>query len=274
MTEQEQQLIRDLFQQLRQLDGQPKDVQADASIRQLAAQAPDAAYWLTQRTLLLEQSLQQAQQQIAQLQDRLTAATGNGTGSGTGSFLSPAPGLDTRFGRNTDAPGTNYAQQRGEAGYASVSAGAAPTASPGWRDRWFGAPRAAAPAMPTTPYASPASAPGGSFLGTAAASVAGVAGGMLLFNGLGHMLGSQQTAGNGWNSNSNANTTDRGSALSTNDNSGLDNLAQQAGRDHVGQPDTSPNTLLDDARADDSGDDGFGSNFSDGGDVFDDDNFA
>ena len=44
MTEQEQQLIRDLFQQLRQLDGQPKDVQADASIRQLAAQAPDAAY--------------------------------------------------------------------------------------------------------------------------------------------------------------------------------------------------------------------------------------
>ncbi|MNT87919.1 hypothetical protein D3C72_2283980 [compost metagenome] len=51
-------------------------------------------------------------------------------------------------------------------------------------------------------------------------------------------------------------------------------MAQQAGRDHVGQPDASPNTLLDDGRVDDSGDDGFGSNFSDGGDIFDDDNFA
>lgn len=261
MTEQEQQLISSLFQQLSQLNGQPKDTQADASIRQWATQTPDAAYWLTQRTLLLQQSLQQAQQQIAQLQGQLSAAAGNGASSGSGSFLSPVPGLGTRFGRGADVP-------------TAGPVGAAPSALPGWRDRRLGAPLAEAPAPPPGAYTSPASNLGSSFLGSAAAAAAGVAGGMLLFNGLGHLLGGQQTAGNGWNKDSNANTTDHGNALPGNDNSGLDTLAQQAGRDHVGQPDTSPNTLLDDGRTDDSGDDGFGSNFSDGGDIFDDDNFA
>ena len=260
MTEREQQLISSLFQQLRQLDGQPKDAQAEASIRQWAAQTPDAAYWLTQRTLLLQQSLQQAQQQIAQLQGQLSAA-GTRTDSGAGSFLSPAPGLDTRFGRGADVP-------------TGVPVGAAPSALPGWRDRRIGAPLAEAPTVPAGAYAPPGASLGGGFLGSAAAAAAGVAGGMLLFNGLGHMLGGQQTTGNGWNKDSNANATDHGNALPGNDNSGLDKLAQQAGRDHVGQPDASPNTLLDDGRADDSGDDGFGSNFSDGGDIFDDDNFA
>jgi len=261
MTEQEQQLISSLFQQLSQLNGQPKDAQADASIRQWATQTPDAAYWLTQRTLLLQQSLQQAQQQIAQLQGQLSAAADSGVSSGSGSFLSSAPGLDTRFGRGADVP-------------TAVPIGAAPSALPGWRDRRLGAPFAKAPTSPSGAYTSPTPNPGGGFLGSATAAAAGVAGGMLLFNGLGHLLGGQQTAGNGWNKDSNANTTDHGGALPGNDNSGLDKLAQQAGRDHVGQPDASPNTLLDDGRADDSSDDGFGSNFSDGGDIFDDENFA
>lgn len=261
MTEQEQQLISSLFQQLRQLDGQPKDTQAEASIRQWATQTPDAAYWLTQRTLLLQQSLQQAQQQIAQLQGQLSAAADNGVSSGSGSFLSSAPGLDTRFGRGADMP-------------TAGPGGAAPSALPGWRDRRIGTPLAEAPAVPAGAYAPPGASLSGGFLGSAAAAAAGVAGGMLLFNGLGHLLGGGQTTGNGWNKDSNANATDHGSALPGNDNSGLDKLAQQAGRDHVGQPDASPNTLLDDARADDAGDDGFGSNFSDGGDIFEDDNFA
>ena len=71
MTEQEYQLIAGLFDNLRRMNGQPKDGQADAAIRQQAAQTPDAAYWLAQRSLLLEQSLQQAQAQIAQLQAQL-----------------------------------------------------------------------------------------------------------------------------------------------------------------------------------------------------------
>ena len=60
MNEQEQQLIGDLFHNLRQQAAAPKDLQAEAAIRQQAAQVPDALYLLTQRTLLLEQALQQA----------------------------------------------------------------------------------------------------------------------------------------------------------------------------------------------------------------------
>ena len=98
MTEQELQLIDQLFQGLRQQASAPKDVQADAAIRQLATQVPDATYLLTQRSLLLEQALQQAQQQIAQLQSQVPNAGPASTGSG--SFLSGNQGLDTRFGRN------------------------------------------------------------------------------------------------------------------------------------------------------------------------------
>ena len=96
MTEQELQLISGLFEQLRRMNGQPKDTQADAAIRQQAPQTADALYWLTQRTLLLEQSLQQAQQQITQLQNQAPPSASGG------SFLSS--GLDTHFGRAPQSP--------------------------------------------------------------------------------------------------------------------------------------------------------------------------
>ena len=265
MTEQELQLIDQLFQGLRQQASAPKDVQADAAIRQLATQVPDATYLLTQRSLLLEQALQQAQQQIAQLQSQVPNAGPASTGSG--SFLSGNQGLDTHFGRNPsyDAPASGM--------YAGVPAGtpagapnAAAPAPSSWRDRWFGGPTPAPAPMAAAPQ------PGGSgFLGQAAASAAGVAGGMLLFNGLNHMLGNTaHAASNGWDNNSNTNSAGNSShqGLSGNDNAGLDQLAQEAGRDHV---DTSRNALLDDSSRDDDGD---GGDFSDGGSFFDDDNFA
>ena len=261
MTEQEQQLIAQLFQGLRQQASAPKDAQADATIRQQAAQLPDATYLLTQRSLLLEQALQQAQQQIEQLQNQLQH---NSPAPAQGSFLSP--GLDTRFGRGSDS---SYAvppnTSQGNSYYGGVPAGTpAASAAPGsWRDRWFGSPRAAAPAMPAAPAA------GSSFLGQAAASAAGIAGGMLLFNGLNHLWGNQ--AGNhqaAMDSNSNNSNGEHGNATSHGDNSGLDQLDQDAGRDHVGQ---SPNQLLGDGS---NADDGFGSDFSDDGGFFDNDDYA
>ena len=149
MTEQEQQLIAQLIQGLRQQASAPKDAQADATIRQQAAQLPDATYLLTQRSLLLEQALQQAQQQIEQLQNQLQH---NSPAPAQGSFLSP--GLDTRFGRGSDS---SYAPPNASSNsyYGGVPAGTpAASAAPGsWRDRWFGSPRAAAPAMPAAPAA-------------------------------------------------------------------------------------------------------------------------
>ena len=250
MTEQELQLISGLFEQLRRMNGQPKDAQADAAIRQQAPQTADALYWLTQRTLLLEQSLQQAQQQITQLQNQAPPSASGG------SFLSS--GLDTHFGRAPQSPAPDYNQPT--TAYTGVPAGApaSQTTEPSsWRDRWFGGARAAAPAMPAAqPMAASA---GGSFLGQAAASAAGMAGGMLLFNGLSHMLGSQNHAATDSNP---ANAADNNNLASN--NSGIDRLAQESGRDHIGQsPAADP--LMDDQANND---------YSDDASFFDDDSFA
>lgn len=174
MTSQEQQMLQDLFQRLGQTRGAPRDAQAEAAIREGLGAVPEASYWLVQRTLLLEQALQQAQQQIAQLQQQAAQAGARGDG---GSFLSG--GLGTEFGRT---PADQYPEYRQAPPAHQASPAAAPSS---WRERWFGAaPRAAAPTAPA--YAASGV---GSFLGTAAASAAGVAGGMFLFNGLENLLG-------------------------------------------------------------------------------------
>lgn len=190
MTSQEQQLLQDLCARLTLTQGQPKDAQADAELRRGLSNAPDAVYWLAQRTLMLEQAIQQAQQQIGELQQQVKLAQ-QSQSQGAGSFLSG--GLGTHFGRAPE----RYAE---DAGYA---ANAQPPYQPqyqpqnqpqvapqpsSWRDRFFGggsAPRAAAPQA----YGQPATSAGSSFLGNAAAAAAGVAGGMFLFNGLENLMG-------------------------------------------------------------------------------------
>jgi hypothetical protein len=276
MNAQEQALIENLFQQLRQLDGQPKEGQAEACIRQLAQQTPDALYWLTQRSLLLEQALQQAQQQEAQLQAQLAEARASAAkpagGSGT-SFL--GAGLDTHFGRTPDA----NLVSRSPAGYASYpqnsgsAGGYGDTPAPTSSGRWFGAaPAAPAPAAPPMPAQPTAGSAAGGFLGQAAASVAGVAGGMLLFNGLSHLWNNPaQAATNPAHAASDTSSaaSSTGTTAASTDNSGLDQLAQQAGRDHVDasanrwMPDTDNssnnggNSNSQDMADYDSGDDGF-----------------
>ncbi|GEQ73917.1 hypothetical protein CTTA_0922 [Comamonas testosteroni] len=197
MTPQEQQLLQDLCARLTLTQGQPKDAQADAELRRGLSNAPDAVYWLAQRTLMLEQAIQQAQQQIGELQQQVKQAQ-QSQSQGAGSFLSG--GLGTHFGRAPEP----YAEDGGHAANARPSyppqyqpqyqPQAAPQPS-SWRDRFFGggsAPRAAAPQA----YGQPATSAGSSFLGNAAAAAAGVAGGMFLFNGLENLMGSHH-AGSG-----------------------------------------------------------------------------
>lgn len=188
MTSQERQLLQDLCARLTLTQGQPKDQQADAELRQGLSNAPDAVYWLAQRTLMLEQAMQQAQQQISDLQQQLARAK-QSQSEGSSSFLSG--GLSTHFGR---AP-----EPAGDAGYASgVQSGHQnpgqfqPAVQPSsWRDRFSGGAQRAAPAPS---YSQPAPSAGGSFLGSAAAAAAGVAGGMFLFNGLGSLLGNHHAS--------------------------------------------------------------------------------
>ncbi|MPT09115.1 DUF2076 domain-containing protein [Comamonas sp.] len=197
MTPQEQQLLQDLCARLTLTQGQPKDAQADAELRRGLSNAPDALYWLAQRTLMLEQAIQQAQQQIGELEQQLKQAQQSQSQSqsqGAGSFLSG--GLGTHFGRAPE----RYAEDGGYAANAQppyqpqYQPQAAPQPS-SWRDRFFGggsAPRAAAPQA----YGQPATSAASSFLGNAAAAAAGVAGGMFLFNGLENLMGGHH-AGSG-----------------------------------------------------------------------------
>ena len=184
MTSQEQQLLQDLCARLTLTQGQPKDPQADAELRSGLTAAPDAVYWLAQRTLMLEQALQQAQQQIKELQQQVQQAQQNQSQGGS-SFLSG--GLSTHFGR---APESSVNAASAQSSYQSPNQFQSAVPASSWRDRFSGG--AASSASPNV--AQPAASQGGSFLGSAVAAAAGVAGGMFLFNGLGNLMGNQHAS--------------------------------------------------------------------------------
>jgi len=83
LNPQERALLQEFLQRLIQIRGIEKDPHADALIAQAVAQLPDAAYLLVQRALLLEQALDAAKVEIAQLNDRLR-------GGGERGFLAEA----------------------------------------------------------------------------------------------------------------------------------------------------------------------------------------
>ena len=184
MTSQEQQLLQDLCARLTLTQGQPKDAQAEAELRHGLGAAPDAVYWLAQRTLMLEQALQQAQQQIAQLQQQVQQ---NQQG---GSFLSG--GLGTQFGRSPDP----YAQEPDYGQSAQPQYRPQPAQPASWRDRFFGGGSASRAQAAPQGYAQPAASGASSFLGSAAAAAAGVAGGMFLANGLENLMGGHHSNSN------------------------------------------------------------------------------
>jgi hypothetical protein len=235
MTPQEHQLLSDFLGRLAAVDKTAKDPEADALIYQRLAPLPDAPYLLVQRTLLLEQALQAAQQQIAQLQQNPPHAD-----SGSPSFLSPgaAPGFGRAPSQAYTPPPSSYPP--------AAAVPAAPPAPASWRDRLFGAPPAAA-------VAAPAAAP--SFLGQAASTAAGVAGGMFLFNGLENLLGRHgNSGGSSLLGDSNANMF--GGALlpqetvvqniTTNDSFFLDDDGSSSSRDDRREADSDASDLLPD----------------------------
>lgn len=154
MNPQERALLQEFLQRLIQIRGIEKDPQADALIAQAVAQQPDAAYLLVQRALLLEQALEAAKAEIAQLNDQLR-------GGGERGFLAGANGW-------------GQSEQTTQRATLSVSGRPIPAG-----------PANASPA----PVAPPSSAPLSGFLGQAAATAAGVAGGAFLFQGLESLLG-------------------------------------------------------------------------------------
>ena len=172
MNSEEQTLIDGLFSRLQQAetDSAPRDARAEARIKEHMARQPAVGYYMTQSILVQEHALQsldaqnkQQAQQIQQLQDELqrAKATQPAPASG-GGFLSSI------FGGGSREPQPAPSNSGG-----------------GWREPArpaFGQP---APQQNYQPPQAPVAAPAGSgFLGGAMKTAAGVAGGVLLAEGI------------------------------------------------------------------------------------------
>jgi hypothetical protein len=151
MQAQERELITGLFGRLQPFESQQRDAEAEALIRESVARQPAAPYLLVQTVLVQEQALKAAQERIAELEAR----TGTAGASG---FLGSAPKIGpwgSPAGSQPDAPRASVPTTR-----SPLQAAVAPQAG------------------------------GGSFLRTAMATAAGVAGGALLFEGIRNLMGS------------------------------------------------------------------------------------
>ncbi|MDX2204242.1 MAG: DUF2076 domain-containing protein [Hyphomicrobiaceae bacterium] len=166
MTPEERQLISDLFDRMRSYGAPEKDREAEDLINRSARANPDAAYLLVQSVLVQEQALQQADERIRDLEDRLRQLEPPQQQRASGSFLG---GI---FGGRQEPP---------RAGSVPTIGSRAQPSSP-WGQQ------------PGQPMGQPMQAPmqqaaGGGFMRTALSAAAGVAGGMLLADGIRSMMG-------------------------------------------------------------------------------------
>ena len=150
MQSQERDLIAGLFGRLQQFEAQPRDPEAEALIRDFVARQPASPYLLVQTVLVQEQALKAAQERIAELEAKAGAAPA------AAGFLGSAPKIGP-WGSQTQAA-------------------APPAPAPSTRS-------------PLQAAVAPQSG-GGSFLRSAMATAAGVAGGALLFEGIRSLMGS------------------------------------------------------------------------------------
>lgn len=164
MTPDEQKLLADLAAKIAQTPAPPRDPDAESFIRAHIGNRPDALYLMTQTVLIQGMALDQARQQIQQLQQQAANA----------GAMAPAP-----------AGGGSFL-----GGGARPAAGPAP--GPGYAQGGYGQGYAAAPPPPPIQYAPVQGQPAGSgpsFLRSAATTAAGVAGGMLAFEGISSLIG-------------------------------------------------------------------------------------
>ncbi|WDY58636.1 DUF2076 domain-containing protein [Pseudomonas sp. PSKL.D1] len=175
MNTEEQTLIDGLFGRIKQAEdpSQPRDAQAQARIEEHLRQQPAAPYYMAQAILVQEAALKRLDEQNKQLeaelkQARAQAEAGRPSGGSGGGFLSSI------FGSNARNPEPAPQPQRAPAPVASAGGWREPSA-PG-----FPQPQAVQPGFGAAPARGGAS----SFLGGAMQTAAGVAGGVLLAQGI------------------------------------------------------------------------------------------
>ncbi|MBW8727879.1 MAG: DUF2076 domain-containing protein [Inquilinus limosus] len=161
MTPQERELLTNLVARLKQAPPAEQDEEAVAMVRDLVRDLPDAPYMLAQTVLIQDYALHQAQSRIAELERQAQPQRASGGGSFLGAIFGSAA-----------APRPQPAPQPQAPAYTQAPPAYAP-AQPG---PWGGG----------GPFAQSS---GPSFLRSAAATAAGVAGGALLFQGIESLFG-------------------------------------------------------------------------------------
>jgi hypothetical protein len=161
MNTQERDQLNQFLKQLVEVTLTEKNTEAETMIREAATRQPDAAYLLVQRSLLLEQALNEAKTKISELQNQLQK---NSSASSTGSFFGNDPWAQASS-KGSAVPGAgNY--QIPAAGNAQFS-NVAPQNT----------------------------GVGSSFFGNVATTAAGVAAGSFLFQGIENLMGHHQSGG-------------------------------------------------------------------------------
>ena len=249
MTPEERNLVIELFDRLATLEDAQRDPEAERLIRDGLRQAPNALYALVQTVLVQDEALKRADGRIRELESASAAEA--------------APRDQSFLGGVRESV---FGKREGRGSVPSVRPGEAAPMSPAWHTATE--PMQPMPAGP----AGAAPAPGGSFLGTAAAAAAGVIGGSLLLSGIRSMMGSQQGAHAAFDPASGAS----GSAPWGSGAAGGE-LSHQAGLDDVGRASSAGDDtgsrdygLLDDSGSEDMQDDqnadDLDDDFDDGGD--------
>lgn len=170
MTPQERDLIQSVFDRLAKLAGGPKDREAEALILERMRAVPDSAYNLVEAVVVQEMAIKEHEARIRELEAQLAGQSqpqqpGGGFGrSAWGGGRGSVP--------STQVPQQQVQQQQ----YAQQPQQQYAQPSP-----WGGQPSA-----------------GGGFLRTAAGAAVGVAGGMLLANGISSMFAGGHAGGSPW----------------------------------------------------------------------------
>jgi uncharacterized protein len=221
MTPQETQLVSDLFDRLAKLENTPRDAAADRLIADGLQRAPHAVYALVQTALVQDEALRRANARIEELQEQ--------TGDAAEAEQRPASFLDTmREALTGRAP----------------ARGSVPSVRPQGQSMSQNfqsqdtQPQSGSP--PTPPPGYPGSVPpgaGGSFLGNAASTAAGVLGGALLLDGIRSMFGHHPGGGA---PSSFGGFGDKASPWNSNAGAANGDLARELGTDQIGQRDYDP----------------------------------
>lgn len=173
MTPQEAQLVDDLFDRLAKLESAPREAAAERLISDGLQRAPHAVYALVQTALVQDEALKRANARIEELQAQ--------TAGEPPEEQRPASFLDTMREALT---GRAAAHGSVPSVRQSATGAQAQNFQPQGNQ-----PQAGYPPPPPGYPGNPPFSSGGSFLGTAASTAAGVIGGSLLLNGIRSMFG-------------------------------------------------------------------------------------